>query len=74
MRAMKMLTMKAIPCEEYDSRAVQRKLLTMILFAIFNGIVSYLSYFFSLIKLLRQCSYLAPDKVASFTDFMNPKL
>lgn len=46
MRAMKMLTMKAIPCEEYDSRAVQRKLLTMILFAIFNGIVSYLSYFF----------------------------
>ena len=44
---MNMLTIKAIPCEEYDSRAVQRKLLTMILFAIFNGIVSYLSYFFS---------------------------
>ncbi len=70
---MNMLTIKAIPCEEYDSRAVQRKLLTMILFAIFNVIVSYLSYF-SLIKLLRQCSYLAPERVASFTDFMNPKL
>lgn len=40
MRAMKMLTMKAIPCEEYDSRAVKRKLLTMILFAIFNRMVS----------------------------------
>lgn len=48
MRAMNMLTIKAIPCEEYDSRAVQRKLLTMILFAIFNGIVSYLSCFFLL--------------------------